>query len=246
MGGGMGGMPGMGGMGGMGGGMGGMPGMGGADGPFSKANLERIKTMPKFAPYFADIQFKNTFDMCMMNPQMLMQVMQQDPRFMEVFKELTGIDLQAMGEARAKDDEESKEKAEIREAEEKKKAAEAEAKRQAEAEAAMPKEDQEVLQKKRDADAKKLEGNAAYKAKDFPKAISAYSEAIELNPKEATFYTNLAAVYFEMGEYDNVIEQCDKVIQMSKEGGYDYQKLGKAMARKANALFKKDMLTESL
>ena len=52
-------MSGMGGMGGMGGGMpgmggmgGGMPGMGGQDGPFSKANLERVKAMPKFAPYF--------------------------------------------------------------------------------------------------------------------------------------------------------------------------------------------------
>lgn len=86
----------------------------------------------------------------------------------------------------------------------------------------MSQEDQDALKKKRDADAKKLEGNAFYKAKDFPKAISAYSEAIELNPKEPTFYTNLAAVYFEMGDYDNTIEQCDKVIQMSKEGGYDY------------------------
>ena len=32
---------------------------------------------------------------------MLIQVMQMDPRFMEVFKELTGLDLGAMGEARA-------------------------------------------------------------------------------------------------------------------------------------------------
>ena len=73
--GGMGGMPGMGmpGMGGMGGGMG---GMGGPDGPFSPANLERVKNLPKFQPYFQDVQFKNMFDMCMMNPQMLIQVMQ--------------------------------------------------------------------------------------------------------------------------------------------------------------------------
>lgn len=61
-----------------------------------------------------------------------------------------------------------------------------------------------------------------------------------------TFYSNLAAVYFEMGEYDQAIEQCDKVIEISKEGGYDYVKLGKAMARKANALFKLDRLEESI
>jgi len=29
---------------------------------------------------------------------MLLQAIQMDPRFMEVFKELSGIDLQAMGE----------------------------------------------------------------------------------------------------------------------------------------------------
>ena len=99
----MGGMPGM-------GGMGGMPGMGGGkDGPFSAEALAKLKSNPKFAAYFQDVQFKNMFDMCMMNPQMLMQAMQMDPRFMEVFKELTGLDLGAMGEARAKQEEESKE-----------------------------------------------------------------------------------------------------------------------------------------
>ena len=104
--GGMGGMPGMGGMGGMPGmggmgGMGGMPGMGGGDGPFGKASLEKLKQNPKFAAYFQDVQFKNMFDMCMANPQMLMQAMQMDPRFMEVFTELTGMDLGKMGQERA-------------------------------------------------------------------------------------------------------------------------------------------------
>ena len=31
-----------------------------------------------------------------MNPQMLMQVMQMDPRFMDVFTALTGVDLSKM------------------------------------------------------------------------------------------------------------------------------------------------------
>ena len=67
-----------------------------------------------------------------------------------------------------------------------------------------------------------------------------------MNPKEMTFYSNLAAVYFEMGEFDTVIETCDKVIALAKEGPYDYVKLAKAMARKANALGRKDMLEESI
>lgn len=66
--GGMGGMPGMGGM----GGMPGMGGMGGGDGPFSAAALNKLKTNPKIAGYFLDPKFKNLFDLCVQNPQMLM------------------------------------------------------------------------------------------------------------------------------------------------------------------------------
>jgi hypothetical protein len=49
--------------------------------------------VPRIAKYFEDPKFKNLFELCQANPQMLMQVMQMDPRFMDVFKELTGIDL---------------------------------------------------------------------------------------------------------------------------------------------------------
>lgn len=88
---------------------GGMGGGAGGDGPFGAGALEKLKTNPKFAAYFQDVQFKNTFDMCMQNPQMLMQAMQMDPRFMEVFQELTGLDLRSMGEERAKQEEETAE-----------------------------------------------------------------------------------------------------------------------------------------
>jgi len=137
------------------------------------------------------------FDLCKMNPQMLMQMIQMDPRFMEIFKELTGIDLMEMGKERAKQEEESKELAAKREAEEKKRKDEEEAKRKADAEAALPAEERATLQRAREAEVKKLEGNDFYKKKDFANAIRLYSEAIELNPKEMTYYTNLAAVYFE-------------------------------------------------
>ena len=46
---------------------------------------------------------------------------------------------------------------------------------------------------------------------------------------------NKAAVYFEMKDFDKCIEECDKAIQKSKQGHYDYVKLGKALGRKANA-----------
>lgn len=91
--GGMGGMPGMGGMGGMGGGPpgGGAGGLGGMlGGPEAEAKL---KANPRIAKYFEDPQFAAKYAMCNQNPQMLMQIIQTDPRFMDVFKELTGVDL---------------------------------------------------------------------------------------------------------------------------------------------------------
>ena len=90
--------------GGMGGGMpgmgGGMPGMGGGmpgQSPFSAEALEKLKTNPKITMHLQDPQFKNLYDMCIAQPNMLMQLMQMDPRFMDVIQELTGIDLGALG-----------------------------------------------------------------------------------------------------------------------------------------------------
>jgi len=40
----------------------------------------------------------------------------------------------------------------------------------------------------------KNDGNKAFAAHDWPKAIELYTKAIELNEKEATFYTNRAQV----------------------------------------------------
>lgn len=38
-----------------------------------------------------------------------------------------------------------------------------------------------------------------------------------------------------MKDFDKCIEECDRAIYKSKEGYYDYVKLGKALGRKANA-----------
>lgn len=46
-----------------------------------------------------------------------------------------------------------------------------------------------------------LQGNAAYKGKQYNKAVSYYTEAIKLNESNATFYSNRAAAYLELGWY---------------------------------------------
>ncbi len=50
-----------------------------------------------------------------------------------------------------------------------------------------------------------------------------------------TYHNNKAAVYFEMKDYEKCIAECDVAIELSKGSNYDYVKLGKAIARKANA-----------
>jgi len=49
-----------------------------------------------------------------------------------------------------------------------------------------------------------------------------------------------------MKEYDTCIELCDVAIKIAAESYYDYQKLAKAWAWKANALAKKGMYDESI
>jgi stress-induced-phosphoprotein 1 len=43
-------------------------------------------------------------------------------------------------------------------------------------------------------------GNAAYKKKEFEKAIEHYSKAMELDDEDISYLTNRAAVYLEMGK----------------------------------------------
>lgn len=67
-----------------------------------------------------------------------------------------------------------------------------------------------------------------------------------MNPDELTFYTNLAAVHFEEKNFDQAIAECDKAIEKAKGGYYDFVKLGKALARKANAQQAKGLYDESI
>ena len=126
-----------------------------------------------------------------------------------------------------------------RDAEEKKR-------QQEEEEARLPSEAKLSLQRSMDAEAKKLEGNEFYKKKDFDKALQLYSAAIELNPNELLYYTNIAAVFIEQKKYEQAIAQCDIAISKAREGPYDFVKLAKVIARKASAYEKGGQFQEAL
>jgi tetratricopeptide (TPR) repeat protein len=53
-----------------------------------------------------------------------------------------------------------------------------------------------------------IKGNQAFKEQQWQKAISYYNEAIKLNDKNATYYSNRAAAYLELGRYFFILEHC--------------------------------------
>lgn len=92
------------------------------------------------------------------------------------------------------------------------------------------------------AESEKLLGNEAYKKKDFETAIAHYDKAISLDPTSITYYTNKAAVYFEMGRYDDCIELCVKAVDIGRENRADYKLVAKAYSRIAHSYEKKEDL----
>lgn len=74
-------------------------------------------------------------------------------------------------------------------------------------------------------------GNNAYKNKEFDKAVQHYKKAIEHDPTDITFYTNMAAVYFEQREYEQCIKECEKGIEIGRENRADFKLIAKAFTR---------------
>merc|ERR1719498_3020 len=176
----------------------------------------------------------------------MMQLVQTDPRMMDIFKELTGIDLMDMQEKEMKRRDQQEEDRKVAAAEAKRRKEEEEARQREAEEAALPEEERAKIQAKKDAEALKAKGNDFYKSKDFENALKFYQQAIDKNPEEMTYYSNKAAVHFEKRDYDACIEACDEGLALMKGGNYDYVKAAKAMARKANALLQKGQVDESI
>jgi tetratricopeptide (TPR) repeat protein len=49
---------------------------------------------------------------------------------------------------------------------------------------------------------------------DLDQAIANFSKAIELNPQDATPYTNRGSVWFDKGEYDKAIDDYNKCLKL--------------------------------
>lgn len=94
--------------------------------------------------------------------------------------------------------------------------------------------------RKRDALAEKDRGTAAYKKRDFPAAIEAYTKAIEFDPDNMSLLTNRAAAKLESGDVEGCIADCKKAIEENTNRNLrtDFKIIARAYGRMGNAYLK--------
>mmetsp|Transcript_3737 Transcript_3737/g.4048 ORF Transcript_3737/g.4048 Transcript_3737/m.4048 type:complete len:563 (-) Transcript_3737:206-1894(-) len=215
--------------------MGGGPGGAGAN-PFASLftpeKLAGLMTNPKVSKYFSEPDFMQKLQMIQQNPQLISSMM-GDPRIMEVFSLLIGVPM--TGEGAPGDDTT---------------AAESTPTTTTTTTTATPTEEKKKEEPKvssiSPAEEYKAQGNAAYKKKEFEKAIELYDKAIEAEPKEIAYMTNKASVYIELKQYDKCIEICNEAIKLGRENHVDYIKIAKAYARIGSAYTKMEKYDEAV
>ncbi|KAK7398796.1 hypothetical protein VNO78_09969 [Psophocarpus tetragonolobus] len=74
-----------------------------------------------------------------------------------------------------------------------------------------------IVSKEESAEIAKEKGNQAYKDKQWQKAIGFYTEAIKLCGDNATYYSNRAQAYLELGSYLQAEADCTKAINLDKK-----------------------------
>ncbi|KAI0024702.1 hypothetical protein F4780DRAFT_550557 [Xylariomycetidae sp. FL0641] len=60
-------------------------------------------------------------------------------------------------------------------------------------------------------------GNQSFKSKDYKKAITQYTKAIELVPGSATYLSNRAAAYMSDGQYAKALEDCSRAVDLDPQ-----------------------------
>ncbi|CAM9169130.1 unnamed protein product [Ectocarpus sp. 12 AP-2014] len=230
------------------GGMGGMGGNNPIANAFGSDMMARLAAEPKFVPYLADPSFVAKLKMLQQDPNN-MQMHLSDPRIMEVFGFLLGIDLKGMSAGAGGDEKDGQDQMrDIPTPPQATPQAQAEAKpvekeqEEENEEKADPDESEEeaVARKKRKADqaaalVAKKKGNELYSAKNFPEALEAYGQAIELDNTNMSFLSNRAAVFFEQKEYEACIAECKKAVGVGRANRAGFADIGKAYARMAKA-----------
>jgi len=79
--------------------------------------------------------------------------------------------------------------------------------------------------------AAKKKGNGFYKAKAWDEAIAAYTEAIELDNTNHTFFSNRSACYAGKSDFENSLKDAKKVIEINPKFAKGYTRAGLALLK---------------
>nr|GMC69147.1 outer envelope protein 64, chloroplastic [Ipomoea batatas] len=94
--------------------------------------------------------------------------------------------------------------------------------------AAQSKSSNNAISKEASAEMAKEKGNQAFKEKQWQRAIGFYTEAIKLNGNCATYFSNRAAAYLELGSFIQAEADCTKAIELDKKNVKAYFRRGTA------------------
>ncbi|XP_047950087.1 outer envelope protein 64, chloroplastic-like [Salvia hispanica] len=94
--------------------------------------------------------------------------------------------------------------------------------------ASKPKVSSKAVTNEESANVAKEKGNQAFKDKQWQRAIGYYTEAIKLNSSNATYYSNRAAAYLEIGSYIQAEADCSQAIDLDKKNVKSYLRRGTA------------------
>jgi len=78
-------------------------------------------------------------------------------------------------------------------------------------------------------DAAKTLGNDAFKTGDYTTAIIHFTEAIELEPANAAYYSNRSAAYLKSGDKEDALKDGKKCVELKADWGKGYSRQGAAL-----------------
>jgi stress-induced-phosphoprotein 1 len=77
----------------------------------------------------------------------------------------------------------------------------------------------------------KLLGNESFTQKKFDEAIGYYTKAIELNPEDATYYSNRSGCYASLDKYQEALEDAESCLRVNPNFIKGYSRKGLALLR---------------